>query len=250
MGFFAMKSNTQTIWRDFLQMPDFLPVKPPKSIDSQCWLCGGETDGIGWDLKAAIGGAFTDHPAAKASHSQTLCCACAALTSKDAFVMACEKHGHSPYFPAKDGKPPFLSNWMFNSHVFSEQAWRMPSRAEMRDVLLSPPEPPFAITLANAGKKHVIFRAPVNHSRDLFSIQFDEQTALIDRNRFAAMLQQFEAAYALGFSKDSLLTGQYNTAVCMKIGLATWRNVEEGMAECRLKHGELLKIVAFCAKKS
>lgn len=38
---------------------------------------------------------------------------------------------------------------------------------------LSPPKPPFAIVVAASGQKHLIYRAPVNHSRDLVTVQFE-----------------------------------------------------------------------------
>jgi hypothetical protein len=244
-----MKTTTQVIWQDFLNLPDYLPEKPPKTIDAKCWLCGGDTHGTGWDMKKAIGGAFTDNNIARATRSNTVCCSCAALTSKDMWVIACEKHHHSPYFPVKDDKKPFLSNWMFSSHVFSTSAWLQPSRQQAREILLNPPAPPFVITLAAVGKKHVIFRAPVNHDRERFFVQFDTETICIDRCLFAAMLEQFESFYELGLSKDSLVTGNYNQASCMQIGVQKWREIENVMQEFRRRDSALLKIVSFVSVK-
>lgn len=122
-------------------------------------------------------------------------------------------------------------------------------RATARDVLLSPPHPPFVITLAAVGKKHVIFRAAVNHSRDRFNVQLDELSVAIDRRQFADVLTIFEEAYSLGFSKDSLLTGDYNQAAALKIGIKKWHDIEQAFKPIRVKTPDLLKVVAFCAKK-
>lgn len=244
-----MKSTTQVIWQDFLNMPDYLPAKPPKRIDAECWLCGGDTGGQGWTIKGAIGGAFTDHNEAKAPHSQTVCTSCAALTSKDAWVFACEKHGHDPYFPVKDGKKPFLANWMFSSHVFSLSSWLRPDRAGIREVLLSPPTPPFSITIAIVGKKHVIFRGAINHSRDRFFVQADERRILVDRSLFRELLTVVERGYALGFSKSSMETGDYNQAAVMKAGLSVWRELEAELEGWRRRHRGMLMLAAFCCVK-
>lgn len=242
-----MKSNTQIIWQDFLQMLPFLPSKPAEG--RECWLCGGSME-HGWTIKSAMGPSFADHNIAARPDSESVCDACAALTSKEAWVLACEKFGHSPYFPPKDGKPPFLMNWMFSSHVFFNNGWLSPSRAEMREILLNPPEPPFVITLAEVGKKHVIFRAPVNHDRDRFAVQFDEHTITVDRCLLAETLSEFEAAYELGLSKDSLVTGNYNQAACMKIGVQKWREIDAAMAQYRRHQPGLLKITSIVAKKT
>ena len=142
---------------------------------------------------------------------------------KEAWVEACAVHGHSPYFPVKDDKKPFLANWMFSSHVFSADGWRRPDRKGSRDVLLNPPQPPFVITLAAVGKKHVIFRARLNQDASVFSVQLDDEEVVVKRRAFAELLELFERAYAMGFSKDSLLTGTYNQAAVLKVGVGRWR---------------------------
>lgn len=44
-----------------------------------------------------------------------------------------------------------------------------------RSSLLDPPVPPFAIILADSGKKQIIFRSPVNHDRYHYVVQFEEE---------------------------------------------------------------------------
>ena len=241
-----MKSNTQTIWYDLLHMPDYLPTKPPKTIHRQCFLCGGSTNEQAWAFKEAIGGAFTDLAIAKCIESQTVCCACAALTSKDAWVLACEQFKHNPYFPVKDDKKPFLSNWMFASHCFSDNTWLILDRTQARNVLLNPPEPPFVITLAVVGKKHVIFRAHVNYAREQFSVQADDQRINVNRSLFTELLSLVEQGYAMGFSKSSMLTGDYNQAACLKAGLNQWNAFENQLKPWRKRHEGMLFLATFC----
>lgn len=228
-------------------MPPFQPEKQLKSIDPNCWLCGGFTDCNAWSFKEAIGNAFTDHPLAMATNSKSICDCCAALTSKDAWVAACEKYNHSPYFPVKDDKKPFLSNWMFSSHVFSCGVWIRPDRKTARQILLSPPDGKFVITLAAIGKKHVIFRSTVNYDKTNFSAQLDENRITINRDIFNPALELFEYGYALGLSKESIVTGNYNHAMCMKIGIKEWKTFDEQISIIRCKYPAMLKVISFCA---
>ena len=249
-----MKTTTQFIWQDCLQMPVFDAPEPKTkkskhSQDLDCWLCGGDTENLGWCSKDVIGSAFTDSNSAKAIHSQTVCYSCAALMKKEGWELACAKHNISPYFPVKDDKPPFLSNWMFNSHVFSLQGWRTINRIQAREELLNPPKPPFIITLADSGKKHVIFRAKINQSINDYFVQLDENTVLINRELFAKTLEVFEQGYALGFSKDSMLTGNYNQAAILKTGLKKWREIEDKIKVVRKDNFDFFRVVSYCAVK-
>lgn len=247
-------TTTQWVWGECLGMPANLPPEPKGKMsrfadDPVCWLCGGLTGGHGWHFKDVIGSAFTDFNAAKATHSKAICGSCAALMKKECWERACKAHGHSPHFPAKDGKKPFMANWMFSSHVFSTQGWQRPDRSAARSVLLDPPTPPFVITLAAVGKKHVIFRARLNHDRQRFTVQMDEEEVVVVRSRFAELLREFEAAYEMGFSKDSLLTGNYNQAVVLKVGVGRWREIEESMSVWRRREPGLMQLAHFCGQK-
>ncbi len=246
-------SVTQLIYKHLLQMPVFTPPEPKgkksqHGVDDECWLCGGETEDIGWHLKDGITTSFTDGNIAKVPTSQTMCYSCVALMKKEAWVAACEKHGHSPYFPTKDGKAPALSSWMFSSHVFSANGWLRPERKELAEVLLNPPKPPFVITIAEVGKKHVIFRAKANQSQDAFFVNIDDESIFINRAKFMEILALVEAAYQY-FSKDSILTGDYNQAAIMKAGLSTWREFENKLKEMRNQNFSMLRVACFVARK-
>jgi len=242
------KSTTQFVWRSCLDMPDFTGSKA-NDATGECWLCGGDIGTAPWALKKAFTSTFTELPKSKSVGSPYVCCSCVALTKKEAFKMACEKHGHSPYFPVKDDKKPFLANWMNNCHVFSKESWLRPSRHELREIILRTPKPPFVIIATEVGKKHIIFRADINYSKDNFIVQFDESKVVVNRAIFKILLSDFEAAYALGLSKTSMVTGEYNTSQCLKIGIERWRNIEKTMSKYRTQSHDLLRLVSFCAKK-
>lgn len=240
-------TTTQWIWRECLRMPPFLPEKD--LLTGNCWLCGGATE-IGWPLRTALSGAFTDHNQAAIPSSPCVCDSCVALMRKEAWITACERHGHSPYFPAVEGKKPFLSNWMFSSHCFSGAGWQRPSRTSVRDILLHPPLPPFVLSVALAGKKHVLFRAPLNHARDQFSVQADENTLLIDHARFAVVLDRVEQGLALGLSRDGIQTGEYHPSAILAAGVSRWRALEELFDVDRRHAPNELLLACYCAHRA
>lgn len=247
-------SVTQVVYKDLLGMADFEPPEPKgkktkHGADEKCWLCAGETNGKGWHVKDAISSAFTDTSLAHCPQSQTICDSCVALMKREAWEIACEKHGHSPYFPAKDDKKPALANWMFSSHVFSKEGWLRPDRKDIAEILLDPPKPPFVITLADVGKKHVIFKSHVSYSQDDYFVNIDETTISVNRSDFAELLDIVENAYR-HFSKDSLLTGDYNQAAVLKAGLSVWREIEGKINPFRQSKQELLRLACFVARKA
>lgn len=248
-------SVTQFIWKEALGMPELEAPEPTNKknkkygVDEKCWLCGGNTENIGWHKKDVITSSFTDVDSAQSSTSETCCYSCAATMKQEGWQIACEKYGHPWHFPIKEGKKPVSSNWMFSSHVISKDNWQMPARSDFREILINPPGTPFVITLADAGKKHVLFRASVNYSQDHYSVMLDDEEIFIDRHIFSEMLTKFEEAYTLGFSKASLLSGEYNQAAIMKIGIKEWREIEDEMKRYRDNYYGMMQIVAFVGQK-
>lgn len=246
-------SVTQFIWKTALGMSEFEPPLPKGrrgkyGADSSCWLCAGETEGKGWHIKDVIGSAFTDTASAKSPSSQTVCYSCAALLKKEAWEQACNKYDYFPYFPVKEGKKPFMSSWMFASHVFSDGVWLMPSRQEMRGHLLEPPNPPFVISVSDMGKIHVLFRCEVSLSNDDFFVNLDTETIRVNRAIFAKILSDVEDGY-IDFSKESMLTGEYNQAAIMRTGLKRWREVESVIKKHRSENNGMLKLAVFVSIK-
>lgn len=244
-------SATQFIWKNVLGFDGF--AHPKRKAESEsCWLCAGDAGSDAWTLKDAIGSGFTASNIAKAPHSGAVCSSCVALMSRDAWILACEKHGHSPNFPAVEGKKPSLSNWMFSSHVFIEdiKTWLRPDRAQTKEIILNPPKGRWLISLAAVGKKHVLFQAPINDGVDNFFVQLDSDTILVDRALFTEILDLFELGYNNGLSKESMLSGNYSQAAILKWGISNWRELESSLSIYRAKHYAMLQLAHYCARKT
>lgn len=251
-----MASPPQMI-ADWIGLPAFPPPLPKKGTQYAdgpvCWLCGGETQGIGWPLAKAISlDTFTNHDLAKSPQSDTVCQACAMMLSSEGwarYVDAYPGRGFLKFFPEKEGKKPRQFNWLYSSHLFALGRHEGPGRKQWREHLLNPPEPPFAFVLAVSGKKHLAFRAVIATNRDTFPILFEETPVFIVRERFARLLADFERLYNLGFSKDSIVSGQYHHGQMQKVGLAIWREAEKPMSAWRALTPQWLSVAHFVAQR-
>lgn len=90
-----------------------------------------------------------------------------------------------------------------------------------RDVLLSPPEPPFAIYITRTWKKSgwqsMMRLGGVNQSRDCYWAGFDYENILVDRIKFMCLLQFIDDLRARGVSKPELESGQLRTKTLQKL---------------------------------
>jgi CRISPR type IV-associated protein Csf1 len=238
-------SPTQWAWAT-LDRGDYPPPEPKRGPrygpDPLCWLCGAPTHGVGWPRDLALPPTYTNHNSAKQPGSNTVCQPCVALGSKETWEAYVADH------PEKGLKTGHAMSWRCYSHVFAEGLHECPTRARWREWLLEPPEPPFLFIVATSGQKHLIFRGKVGHSRDVYPVQFEEQSLFVERQTFARCLAAFEALYALGFSKDSILSGEYHHGQLLKVGLAAWRPLEAALAPWRRRPG-YLQLAHFVAQR-
>jgi CRISPR type IV-associated protein Csf1 len=51
---------------------------------------------------------------------------------------------------------------------------------QLREIILNPPAPPFAICLSDSGQKQFIFRTPISYQRDFYNLRFEDQIILVD----------------------------------------------------------------------
>ena len=76
-------SASQFAWR--ILGGEAYPPQPPHAPApaGPCWLCGGDTDGDGWQRDLWLTPTFTNHNLAACITSPTICQSCVALASKD-----------------------------------------------------------------------------------------------------------------------------------------------------------------------
>ena len=189
--------------------------------DARCWLCGGKTNGKGQPVKKVIKLTFTDCDKARGPHgSQSVCSGCVFCLS-------------------------FMSLRNY-SIVATENGLLHPSRPEMRELLLTPPEPPFVFCVAVSGQKWVHFRAQIAYFRDGYPVQMEETRICMERKVFREWLNTVELLYTV-FSKEEIRTGNYNQNRIKKFGLLRFQVVEALVAPHR--GTRLFDLAVFVAQK-
>ena len=241
----VVTSPTQFAWQ-CIGAPEWLPPEPKRGDrygpDERCWLCGGPTDGVGWPREHALPDTFTNHNLARVQLSQTLCQACVYLGSKAGW-------DHYRSQQPDDGlKSGHAVSWRNYSHLFVPGHHECPSRARLRELLLDPPEPPFLLVVAVSGQKHLLFRARVALSRAQFPVQFEDESIVVDHDRFTAVLRLVEQLLALGFTRAEIASGRYDVNRIHRAGLAAWRAVESVFSAHRLHHPDLVRLAVHVAR--
>lgn len=252
-----MESPTQFAW-SCANAGDFPPPMPTRKgaqrygKDDVCWLCGGSTHGHGWPRRVALPDTFCDHNGASRLDSDTVCQACAATSSSEGwrqYAAAYPERNLWLWFPEKEGKKPRSFSWLYQSHIFRPGHHESPDRARWRQVLTDPPQPPFLAIMAINGKKQILFRGRISHGRDAFWVQADEQRILVRPGLFAECLHAFEDLYNHGFSKDSIVSGDYHTGQMAKVGLNKWRKLEEAIRPWREKEPTWMVLAHHCGQR-
>lgn len=213
--------------------------------DPVCWLCGGETQGVGWPRETAIPTTFAGHNTASAPHSATVCQPCAAFASGESW----QRHVASRS-PAGVGKVWQQASWRSFSHLFaSPDHHECPGPARWREILLDPPQPPFLAIVSLSARKNLIYRARVAAGRERFPVQIEESAAWVERVRLADCLAAFEALTDLGFRRDDVLSGDYHPAQTLKVGLSVWRAGEDRIRPWRAGEPDLMQLCHLIARR-
>ncbi len=250
-----MITATQFAWvcADAGDYPPPAPKRGPRfGHDAQCWLCGGETHGVGWPRKLGLAVTFCDHNKAARLDSNTVCQACVATSSSDGwrqYVAAHPDRGLLSWFPEKHGTMPRSFNWLYASHLFRPGYHETPDRSRWREILIDPPEPPFLAIMAINGKKQILFRGRISQSKS-FWVQADETRVLVHPSEFADCLSAFEALYNAGFSKDSIVSGRYHSGQMNKVGISDWRRLDLAIRPWREHHPGYLMLAHHCAQRA
>lgn len=188
--------------------------------DDKCWLCGGETGGNGLPVKKAILDTFTNRDMARAPASNYVCAGCAFCLSQ--------------------------LNLRNYSSLATLTGLVHPTRAEIRDILISPPEPPFVLCIAVSGQKHLHFKSEISYSQDFYPVQMEETRITVNVKLLTKVLNLIERLYTV-FSKDEIKTGRYSQGRMKEIGIAKFQELED---ELRSHRGtRLFDLAVFVAQK-
>ncbi|GGE47816.1 hypothetical protein GCM10011391_28220 [Pullulanibacillus camelliae] len=206
-----------------IEFQDPMKTNDMEETNGNCFLCGDPmTQGI--KIKKAFSSVFTDWNQANNPQGTHICSACA--------------------FSVLTNKKARIGVRMFS--LIAADKLYITNRKELREWLLDPPEPPFLAMCAVSQKKHLIMKAIVNYSRDIFSVQYEETPVTVDRVKFTNLLNLIEH-FLYGFTKTEILTGQYSQKRILDFGIEEWEAFENRIKPYR--GTGLLDVVMFVAQK-
>jgi len=195
----VVKDNKEKIIK--YKVPEFEPVP-----DAKCWLCGGDTDGLGLLKKRRITKMFSDTEFAQFPGSQSLCTGCGGLLSNAAM--------------------------RFYSLFADETCLLHPTRKEWREILLAPPALPWVGCLSISGQKHLFYKAPVNFSAERCTVVLEDFVIAYRPAHLAEFLKIIEDLLQV-FNKTEIKTGRYYQGRIKDYGITKWAKMEEQIKNIR-----------------
>lgn len=144
----------------------------PASQPCDCALCGRAIPAGDYCEPFKPTSGFTDCASLAAPASRTVCWQCKALWSKD-FLMTYAK-----------------------SVITPAGFFRFASNAAIASAMLSPPEPPFVLIYSTAQQQHLIWRTPINLSRERFVIRFGIRLITVSHRRLLAGVTAMDTLFA------------------------------------------------------
>lgn len=186
-------------------------------LSGSCFLCGAENV-TGYPVEQVIKATFTDANLAKAPWSNMVCDACTwAISYRE------------------------LRNY---SIVATEDVLLHPSRQELRDILISPPTPPFLICVAESGQKWLHYKSAIAYSRELFPVRFEDLMVYVRPTQFASLIEIVENILQV-FTKSEVMTGNYQVQKIQKYGLSEFERAEESLM--RVRKSALFRLALYLA---
>jgi len=153
--------------------------------DHNCYYCGASCDE---QYKTAdyVKDTFTNRDIVKYPQSQFVCVGCVESLGngedKMPFIDGTVKVRENAR-----GMCPRMYSWiLFTDHKLAGTKAHI---KEWRELLANPPEPPFAVILADSGQKQLIFRAPIAMSKKCFSILLEDECIEVIPEQLAERLE-------------------------------------------------------------
>jgi len=101
----------------------------------------------------------------------------------------------------------FKKEWLMNyskSAVTMDSVYKIASFENLLSMLLNPPAPPFMLFMSDAQQQHLVWRTPVNYSREVFHLRFGQNIVRVNRAHIqAAMDAQFRIMSVVSAVKKS-----------------------------------------------
>lgn len=137
----------------------------------RCYYCGASCDEQ-YKTDDYVKDTFTNRDIVKFPQSKYVCRGCVESlgNGEDTMLMI---DGTTKVRQNARGMCPRMYSWvLFPDHKLAGTKAHV---KQWRELLINPPEPPFAVILADSGQKQLIFRAPVAMDRNNFSVMLEDE---------------------------------------------------------------------------
>lgn len=215
-----------------------------KGASHECCVCGvpGDVAGAPWNRARTLSDSFGPIDSFASPASPVVCGACVFFAVARTFQASVQER----QLPIKMWPQ---ASWRSYSHIFTAAGHEIGTKQAWRRFLLAPPEPPFVAVMSTAGTKNLVYRGKLGNDRELFPLRVEEDLVWVDRGQLAAVLADFERAYAAGLSKDSILSGVYSTSAVLKVGRALWHRLEAPLSNHRATRLPLMRLAWLISEK-
>jgi len=227
-----MVTPTQFIYRAAQQTPKVIAPSGKEIIyefpyvsevenRQHCWLCGGMLNDRGIHKSLVIKDTFTDHSWAHVRGADYVCAGCVWCLSYKT-----------------------LRNY---SILATHDGLKHPSRNEIAEILLNPPEPPWLLCIAVSGQKWLHFKGKINYGNDRYTVNFEETQVIVEPKTYDRIFEVTERLYNGGFTKDEIENFNFPAHKIQKYGLV---NLENDMNQLQsYKGSRMLKLAVYLARK-
>lgn len=114
---------------------------------------------------------------------------------------------------------------------------------EARDKILSDHAPPFRLVITKSRKKHLFYKAAVNHDAERFSINLEEEQIQTSKERMKMLFDFVECLITIGQSKQQMAEGEMSFQTINKAGFEPLR-----MLKVELRRSREIQIPLFCGQ--
>jgi CRISPR type IV-associated protein Csf1 len=153
-----------------------------KSGENQCFYCGAPCD-ESYTVKEYVKPKFTNRDIVFRPGSSFVCGGCVESFNETTTITM-------PDGEVRDRQRVRGYSWVITSQY--KQAYTKAHIKQLRELCLNPPEPPFAIILADSGQKHLIFRSKINLSKHSFFVMLEETQIIVEPDKLRERIELLE----------------------------------------------------------
>jgi CRISPR type IV-associated protein Csf1 len=158
--------------------------------DQRCFFCGAACD-ESRPAKKKVKKTFTDWPSVANPSGDFVCAGCMLALEEKADIAGRSRQKRRNY------------TWLLTAAAATPLTKAQLDR--IRAVCLNPPEPPWALTIADSGQKQLLYRTPVNHDRATVTVQLETEQVTYRPAELAARYRQALDLVQGGIGKSKLL---------------------------------------------